>query len=166
MIRAVTSTRIAEPGSPGNILSCLREERASSRPELAEYTGMSRTVVSQRVELLMAAGLVVEDGMKASTGRRHAVRLRFADEAGVVLAGHLGATKARLALTDLSGRILSERSTEWPIRVGPVRTLEWLVSEFEQLLDLTGRSRADLKGIGIGVPGPVEHATGRPARLA
>jgi predicted NBD/HSP70 family sugar kinase len=110
----------------------------------------------------MAAGLVVEDGMKASTGGRRAVRLRFADEVGVVLAGHLGATKARLALTDLSGRILSERSTEWPIRVGPVRTLEWLVSEFDQLLALTGRSRADLKGIGIGVPGPVEHATGRP----
>ena len=32
------------------------------------------------------------------------------------------------------------------------------------MLDLTGRTAADLIGVGIGVPGPVEHSSGRPMR--
>jgi len=158
----MASMRWSAPGSPGHLLACLREGRASSRPELAECTGMSRTVVSQRVEELMAGGLVVGDGMKASTGGRRAVRLRFAHEAGVVLAGHLGATHARLAVTDLAGTILADRQADWPIRSGPARTLEWLAAEFDELLEAAEWGRADVKGVGIGVPGPVENTTRRP----
>lgn len=150
------------PGSPGDVLMCLREKRASSRPELVECTGMSRAVIAQRVEALMAVGLVVEDGTRPSTGGRRAVRLRFGHEAGVVAVGHLGATHSRLAVTDLAGEVLADLVLDWPIRLGPVRTLERVAAEFRSLLEAVGRSVSDLRGIGIGVPGPVQHVEGRP----
>lgn len=160
--KSLVPGRGSAPGSPGHVLACLREGRAHSRPELAECTGLSRTVVSERVDELMAAGLVVGDGMKASTGGRRAARLRFAHESGIILAGHLGATRARLAITDLAGTILADRELEWLIASGPTETLEWLIGQFNELLVTAGRSRSEVRGAGIGVPGPVEHSTGRP----
>jgi predicted NBD/HSP70 family sugar kinase len=45
---------------------------------------------------------------------------------------------------------------------GPERVLDWADERFHALLRESGRRDADVHGIGIGVPGPVEHATGRP----
>ncbi len=42
--------------------------------------------------------------------------------------------------------------------------LDWVTSTTSKMLDLTGRTAADLIGVGIGVPGPVEHSSGRPMR--
>ena len=40
--------------------------------------------------------------------------------------------------------------------------LEWADERFAELLEEVGRSAADVRGIGVGVPGPVEFASGRP----
>ena len=40
--------------------------------------------------------------------------------------------------------------------------LGWVEAGFDALLTEAGRSAADVRGVGIGVPGPVEFATGRP----
>jgi len=149
------------PGSPGHLLQLLREGTASTRPQLVERSGVSRTAVSQRVDALLAAGLVVQDGAGASTGGRPAVRLRFNHEHGLVLVADLGATHARLAVTDLAGDVLVERADDRAIADGPGPVLDWVREGFTALLDGLGRSRADVRGIGIGLPGPVEHASGR-----
>jgi len=149
------------PGSPGHLLQLLREGTASTRPQLVELSGVSRTAVSQRVDALLAAGLVVQDGAGASTGGRPAVRLRFNHEHGLVLVADLGATHARLAVTDLAGDVLVERADDRAIADGPGPVLDWVREGFTALLDGLGRSRVDVRGIGIGLPGPVEHASGR-----
>lgn len=46
---------------------------------------------------------------------------------------------------------------------GPVAVLGWMVAQIRDLLAEIGRPETDLAGIGIGVPGPVQHSTGRPA---
>jgi predicted NBD/HSP70 family sugar kinase len=149
------------PGSLGHVLACLREGAGNTRPGLVESTGMSRTAVVQRLEALIRAGLVVEDGVSPSTGGRRATRLRFAHESGVVLAADLGATHSRLAVTDLAGAVLAERVANQAIAAGPVTVLGWVCALFDELLGEVGRSPADVRGVGIGVPGPVEHAAGR-----
>ena len=37
-----------------------------------------------------------------------------------------------------------------------------MAERFAELLDEVGRSGSDVRGIGVGVPGPVEFASGRP----
>jgi predicted NBD/HSP70 family sugar kinase len=80
----------------------------------------------------------------------------------VILTADLGATHARLAVTDLAGKTLGELPEDLEIARGPVTVLAVVARQFAELLQETGRRPADVKGIGIGVPGPVEFATGRP----
>jgi predicted NBD/HSP70 family sugar kinase len=148
-------------GSPGHLLQLVREGIATTRPQLVTATGVSRTVVSQRVDALLAAGFLVEAGMSASTGGRPATRLRFNHDLGVVLVADLGATHARIGITDLAGEVLDELPADQAIDRGPVPVLDWVRERFDELLSRTGRRRATLRGIGVGVPGPVEHASGR-----
>ena len=125
-------------------------------------TGLARSTVSARVEALMARRLVQEAGEGRSTGGRPPVVLAFNSGAWVILAADLGATHSRVAVTDLSGKPLAERADDLDIALGPERVLDWLQDTFDALLAEAGRTDADVAGIGIGLPGPVEFATGRP----
>ncbi len=88
--------------------------------------------------------------------------LAFNEDAGVALAADLGATHSRLAVTNLGGTVLAEDSADMPIAGGPEAVLDWVDERFHALLREVGRDDDVVRGIGIGVPGPVEHATGRP----
>jgi predicted NBD/HSP70 family sugar kinase len=148
-------------GSAGHLLQLLRSGVASTRPQLVQLTGVSRTTVAQRVEALLATGLVVEAGASASTGGRPATRLRFNSDAGVILVADLGATHARIGITDLAGEVLVDRSEDVSIDDGPVPVLDWVLDRFARMLEDVGRRADEVRGIGVGVPGPVEHASGR-----
>ena len=148
--------------SAGELLSLIRAGTAVTRADLARHTGLARSTVAQRVDVLLDSGLVLEAGGTPSTGGRPATMLAFNHQAGVVLVADLGATHARLALTDLAGTPLAELAGDLDIALGPQGVLKWVSARFDQLLEQTGKAPADVRGIGIGVPGPVEFDTGRP----
>ena len=157
----VALRQIWAPGSSGHLLQLLRDGTATTRPELVQCSGASRSAVAQRVDSLIEAGLVREDGASTSTGGRPAVRLRFNQDQGVVLVADLGATHARLAVTDLASVVLAERAADCAIADGPVAVLDWVRARFDDLLVEAGREWEDVRGVGVGLPGPVEHASGR-----
>ena len=148
--------------SAGALLSAIRDGSAVTRADLARHAGLSRSTVAQRVDALLAAGLVHEAGGSASTGGRPATMLAFNHAAGVVLVADLGATHARLAVSDLAGTPLAETAADIDITRGPDEVLDWAGAGFAELLEQTGRAAGDVRGIGIGVPGPVEFASGQP----
>jgi len=148
----------------GTVLEAVRLGHARSRAEVAQHTGFSRSVVAQRLGDLVSAGLVGDHETSQSTGGRPARRLRFRNEAGCILVADIGATSIDAALTDLGGAILASRDEPADVATGPDAILGRVEELFEALL--ADRSEADAEappwGIGIGVPGPVEFATGRP----
>jgi predicted NBD/HSP70 family sugar kinase len=148
--------------TPGDLLSLIREGVAVTRADLARHTGLSRSTVAQRVDALIAAGLLVEAGGSASTGGRPPTVLAFNHEAGVVLVADLGATHARMAISDLAGTPLAEAAQDLDIGLGPSEVLSRVATRFDDLVAEAGLSPTDVRGIGIGVPGPVEFASGRP----
>jgi len=149
-------------GSTGEILRAIREGRAQTRADLAALTGLGRSTVAQRVGSLIASDLVVEAGDGESTGGRPPTVLAFNAGAGVVLAADLGATHCRLEVTDLGGAPLAVHQQELDIEDGPDKVLTRVREAFADLLVEAGRAVADVRGIGVGVPGPVEWAHGRP----
>jgi predicted NBD/HSP70 family sugar kinase len=149
--------------SAGQLLELIRQEDGLTRADLAEITGLARSTVTQRVDLLLADDLVVEAGEARSTGGRPPIILRFNSGSGVVLVADLGATHARFAVTTLEADVLAERSLDLLIADGPERVLETTQLVFDDLLEVAGRRESDVRGVGIGVPGPVNVATGRPA---
>jgi predicted NBD/HSP70 family sugar kinase len=114
------------------------------------------------VDALLAMQLLVARGDSQSTGGRPPTMLAFNHEAGVVLAGDLGATHSRVAVTDLGGTVLAQTRRDIAIAEGPETVLSWLESAFDRLLDEVGRSADAVRGVGVGLPGPVEFATGQP----
>ncbi|MEA2331435.1 MAG: hypothetical protein QOH58_1573 [Thermoleophilaceae bacterium] len=144
------------------MLSLIRQGRARTRADLAALTGMARSTVSQRVEALIAEQLVYEADDGASTGGRPPRTFVFNQEAGVVLAADLGATHSRLGITDLAGDVLAEHAEDLEIAQGPEVVVAWLRDTFDRLLGEIGRTPAEVRGVGVGVPGPVEFSTGRP----
>ena len=125
-------------------------------------TGLARSTVSNRVDALLAVGLVHPAGEAVSTGGRPPARVAFNPLAGVVIAVDLGATHATIAVTDLSGQILDSETRTLDIADGPEAVLDAALAEGARLLEKGDHDASRLAGIGIGVPGPVEHSTGRP----
>jgi predicted NBD/HSP70 family sugar kinase len=146
----------------GSVLRMIRDGEAVTRAELARRTGLARSTVAQRVDALLAHELVYEAGDSASTGGRPPTVLAFNREAGVVLAADLGATHSRLAVTDLGAQPLDETPLEIDIGEGPEAVLERVHAQFMEMLERAGRTPGDVRGIGVGVPGPVKAAAGAP----
>ena len=140
----------------------LRDGRPRTRADLAAVTGQARSTVAARIDLLMAAGLIAPAGEATSTGGRPPATFAFAPSARVVLGVDLGATHARLALTDLASAVLAQRELPLLITDGPEPVLDRVAETGAELLREAGRSSAELAGVGVGLPGPVEHATGKP----
>jgi predicted NBD/HSP70 family sugar kinase len=149
------------PGA-GALFELIRAGAAVTRADLGRLTGMSRASISQRIDGLIECGLVREATDLPSTGGRPPASLVFSSDRALVLAADLGATHARLAVTDLAGNALAELAEDLDIGDGPDVVLGIVEAQFFELLRQAGRDPGDVHGIGVGVPGPVEFATGRP----
>jgi len=126
-----------------------------------QRTGLSRSTVNQRVDALVSAGLLSQDGEGAPTRGRPAGRFAFHAGGGVLLVADVGATGIRAALCDLAGKVSAEREARIEVADGPEPVLTGVDELFDQLLSEAGRNPADVHGIGLDVPGPVDFASGR-----
>lgn len=158
-LSAVAGTTLADAGV---LLRLLLDGQPRTRAELIDLTGLARSTVAGRIEALLAAGLVVPSGEAASTGGRPPARFAFNPGARVILAADVGATHLRVALTDLAGDVLESVSVPQDIAAGPPVVLGAVAEHGQALLARAGRPAAELAGTGVGLPGPVEHLTGRP----
>lgn len=130
------------------------------RSQLATATGLSRAAVAQRVDLLIAKGLLVETGTVATERGRPPLTLQLASATAVVCAVDLGATHSTVAVADLGGTVLAEATEDLDINDGPEAVLTGLHKQLGRLLDTAGHPAAHVRAISIGLPGPVEASTG------
>lgn len=147
----------------GELFQLMRDGRPRTRGELSSLSSLARSTITTRVDALLTSGLLEPVGEAASTGGRPPTRFALNRRGRVVLAIDLGASHATVAVTDLSGEVLGERTVDCDIADGPEVVLDTVAAIGVELLDELGRTVPDVAGVGIGVPGPVEHATGRPA---
>lgn len=144
------------------VLDEIRLGRSRSRSELVERTGLGRAIVARRVQDLLDRHLVAEGDLGPSTGGRPPRQLAFRADAGHVLVADLGATSTAVAITDLAGRILGHYAEPSAIERGPEQILGRVEELFHELEHTTRTVTGPVWGVGLGVPGPVEFASGRP----
>ncbi|MEV5889315.1 ROK family protein [Nonomuraea fuscirosea] len=160
--------RLPVHGPQGDLLRLVATGRAESRAELSRLSGLAASSVSLRVEELIDAGLLAEEGAGTSRGGRRPRRLRLSPGAGVLAVADLGAHHVRLGLLDLSGESLVVEERPCDITEGPRRTLDRIADAFDELLTEHVPPGVPLRGVGTGVPGPVDPATLRvvtPSRM-
>ncbi|MFI7275011.1 ROK family transcriptional regulator [Streptomyces sp. NPDC049879] len=148
--------------SPGRVLALVARGAAETRADIARLTGLARSTVSQRVDLLIEHGFLDEAPDVGASGRRLPRRLRLRTRDQLVVGIGLGATHCRVALLDVGGQEVVSREEPLLISDGPEAVLEATVRTARALLAESGRSAASVRAVGAGVPGPVEFATGRP----
>jgi predicted NBD/HSP70 family sugar kinase len=144
-----------------DVFELLRDGGPQTRAQLAESSGLARSTIAARIDVLLRLGLVAPYGDAASTGGRPPSVLAVNARARVVVGVDLGATHARAVLADLDGTILAEARADLHIADGPEVVLGWVTDSVRKLLRGQHRKVAELAAIGIGLPGPVEHSTGR-----
>jgi predicted NBD/HSP70 family sugar kinase len=146
----------ASPATAGRVFRLVLEDRANTRADIGKVTGLSRTAVTARVGQLIASGLVIEHAHVESTGGRPAARLSFNTAGGVVLSASIGRSRTQLAVSDLGGTLLAERSLEVDHKVGPERCLPPVSDLLFDMVGDCGRSTSEVKGIGVSLPGTVD----------
>lgn len=149
--------------SSGRLLQLFRDGQPHTKAEMAEITGLARSTISLRLDPLIELGLITPATSATSTGGRPSARLLLNEESYVVAGVDFGATHAVASLADLSGKILVSIDTKRQISDGPEVCLRWMIEEIRHLLAGLKIDEDRLLAIGIGVPGPVEHESGKPA---
>jgi glucokinase-like ROK family protein len=144
------------------LFELIRRGAARTRPELGLQSGLGRSIVTQRVAHLMQLGLVEEGRLGPSTGGRAPRELRVVTESGHLLGVALGARGLSAGIADLSGSFLTMHNEPCDIAEGPEKVLGRAESLLDKMISKRGPGAPPIWGVGIGVPGPVEFATGRP----
>lgn len=161
------STRILKhaPGfGASELFQILRDGRPRTRSELSAATGFARSTITSRIDELMKTGFIAPVGDAASTGGRPSALVAFNPTARVVAAADIGATHGTVAIMDLAGNTLAKGTEEIQIAAGPEPVLEWLTATIDSLVVGLGRKKGDVVAVGIGLPGPVEHSSGKPSQ--
>ncbi|MFD9000553.1 ROK family protein [Streptomyces sp. NPDC059582] len=129
-----------------------------SRLELAERTGLTPQAVSKITARLRAEGLLTEAGRRASTGGKPRTVLRLVPEAGYAVGVHLDRDELRAVLVDLAGSVVGERGGPLDLGAGADAVVAAVAREAELLA--ARRGAGSLLGVGVALPGPLDHAHG------
>ncbi|WP_111646882.1 ROK family transcriptional regulator [Actinoplanes lutulentus] len=157
----MTASPLAVAAGLGDVLQLFRTQPTLTRADVMAQTGLSRSTVNQRLDALLGAALVVPSGEGAPTGGRPASRFAFNSDRGVLLVADIGASGMRIALCNLRGEVRHEREQDIDVADGPSPVLTAVDSAFRALLASAGCDPADVHGIGIDVPGPVDFDSGQ-----
>jgi predicted NBD/HSP70 family sugar kinase/biotin operon repressor len=145
------------------VIGSLRDHGTISRAEIARRTGLSRSTVSSLVADLQASGLVVEHdeaaGPRAHSGRPP-ILLSFDSSAGVAVGINFDHRSLRVAVADLSSRVLAEGACELDIDHEAQEGLDAAAALVEAGLEEAGVDRGRVIGAGVGLPAPIDRATG------
>jgi predicted NBD/HSP70 family sugar kinase len=138
------------------VFEVLRVEGAVTQAEIARATRLSPATVSNIVGELRSRGIV-----RTSRGGGRAVALSLDPTAGVVIGVDFGNRHRRMAVSDLAHNILAEERHPLDpghhVQEGVAAT----VAGVDRLLAECGRQRSEVLAVAVGLPGPVDPATGQ-----
>ncbi|HEX3437464.1 MAG TPA: ROK family transcriptional regulator [Pseudacidobacterium sp.] len=133
------------------VLQHIRSRQPISRADLARFSGLQRSTVSQIIEQLIDERWVREGAVAQLPRGRHPVMLVLNDDL-VVLAADIHPRRVTVAMVDLTGRLLS-RST-LPLSSDPAKAVASIADCMKRIQ--SNHPKKSAEGIGISVPGRVD----------
>jgi N-acetylglucosamine repressor len=136
------------------VLRVLQTHGPLSRAEVARRLGLSAPTVSKAVASLLRAGLLEESEAPEQTLGRPATRLRLATQTAQVLGIVIDADQCRVVPAGLDGKLREDRQRAIRTPNSYEKLLEALVA---QARDLMGSDGVSTLGIGVSMPGLIDH---------
>jgi predicted NBD/HSP70 family sugar kinase len=129
-----------------------------TRQEVGVAAGVSPATVSNLVGELLEQGVVIEVGLEDSNGGRPRSLLHVNPEYGFVIGVDVGETAFLVELFDLGMQVrASHVSTTEVAQLRPEDAAEHVLEGIESVIEQSGVRRDRILGVGVGVPGLVEH---------
>jgi hypothetical protein len=110
MINLHAGKSISRQVSLRAVFRAVRERGEISRAELSRLTGLSKQTISEVVGELAADGWLREAGQTSGNIGRTATNYELNGDRAHVFGCDLGGTKIMLAIADLTGRVIAERT--------------------------------------------------------
>lgn len=151
---------VTRPDAREQLLGVLARRGAVSRADLARATGLAPSTVTSVVAQLVEAGLVVarDPGRVPATGARGgrpATLVALHRSAGVAVGVDLGKRHVRVVVSDLAHDLLAEGGRELDADLPAAEGIGAVAGVLDALLEQAGVRRAEVVGVGMGIPGPV-----------
>jgi predicted NBD/HSP70 family sugar kinase len=144
------------------VAAALRSRGPRTRAELIGLTGLSRPTVSAALADLTTAGLLAEETVPPASpaGGRPASIFRLAREAGLAVGIDIGRRHIRVAVADLGHQVLVDHPARLDFDADdhPSRALDQATGQVDAALATIGAGRADVVGVGLGIPAPVTES--------
>ncbi len=140
------------------VLNLVREYQPISRADLARRMEVARAIVTPLVNELIEQGLLVEGATGASPRGRKPTLLHVRAHDRLAVAVDVRLSETQLMLSDFSGRSLATELLPTP--EDPDELVLALAGRIRRLLDAHAAA-GDCEGVGLVVPGMVDHVTGR-----
>ena len=140
------------------IVETVHRHGGLTQVELAGSTGLSAATVSTIVKELLAAGVV--DTRNTTRSGRRAQMVTIAHRVGLAVGIHIGPRHMRIALGDVMNEVVAEQTLPLPNEHRLDTSLDRAALLVADLLERVGSTLDEVVGIGIGLPAPVDSATG------
>lgn len=144
-----------------SVLNTLRREGTSSRAQLAQRLGLTRSTLTNLVNELKEDGYVIESGTSvasAATGRP-GVGLELHPDGAYFIGADISTGQLRVLLMNLAAEVVEERTLAFSGHEGPPAVLERLEHVIADLRAQHALEGTLLKGAGITVPGTCVDGT-------
>jgi glucokinase-like ROK family protein len=142
------------------VIRALRRQGRISRTEISKITGWSKAKASQEIRSLVNKGYLMEVGEGVSQGGRKPRLLQINNQLGYIAGIDIGATSMDIALADVTGLILRRCSESTDVHLSPETVLARSNELLVEIIHEQDAVPAQILGIGVGVPGPVDFARG------
>lgn len=146
--------------SHGQLLARLRQDGPTTRRDLLQKTGLSRSTLVERITTLQGLGLLREGQRRPGSNGRPPVMLEVDVSSHLTLGIDLGAAHATVAVTDLSARVLVTRHLDTDLAGDPDKLLQRLTRSATRLVARVDGGRKALLGVGLSFPGLVGRDPG------
>jgi predicted NBD/HSP70 family sugar kinase len=132
-----------------------------SRADLAQALGLTKSTVSLLVSELIDQGWILERDMRitGSLGRRP-TPLYINPDRLVLLGADVGIDNIRIVATSLTGQIIASSSINYTNTADPKVCMAALADGLAQMGTVVNDEEREIAGVGIGLPGGVDEASG------
>lgn len=143
------------------ILNALRDHSPISRASLAQATGLNKTTVSSLVQQLIDAHFVSEMGIhKTEDTGRPGMLLELNPKAGCMIGAEIGVDFISVVATNFAVETLWRSDIHTGVRGDQEAIIERTLQLIREAVSHTRDECREVLGLGLGVPGLVDIATG------
>ncbi|WP_156922249.1 ROK family transcriptional regulator [Cohnella thermotolerans] len=144
------------------VLELIRKHRPVSRAELSKLAKMSATAIGRIVGDLIEGGLVQETDQFSSGVGRKATMLDIVNHSIISAGVEIDRNVLKIGLVDLDGSILAQVQHSLTPPASQPEPLAGLIAEsLSELAESKGLALSKFTGVGIGMPGVMDTASGK-----